>query len=153
MSAIKNQVHTKFKVFVGELAADRSIGDLGAKVASFAKTTGAAAKSIGVEYLESLKKVVITLGYRTDETPYPIRLQSVPVGKLHVLANDFSALETAMANAAENTPTSSATNYTSLKTRTSCAHDARGMRRLRTFSPTAPLDDFLLPGPPAAHSP
>jgi hypothetical protein len=60
-----------------------------------------AAKSIGVEYLESLNKVVITLGYRTDEATYPIRLQSVPLGKIQVLANDFSALETAMAQAAE----------------------------------------------------
>src|SRR5215831_7265536 len=101
MSAIKTQVHTKFKVFVGELAADRSIGDLGAKIVSFAQTAGVAAKSIGVEYLESLKKVVITLGYRTDETPYPIRLHSVAIGKLQALESNFSALETAMANAAE----------------------------------------------------
>jgi hypothetical protein len=101
MSAIQNQVHTKFKVFVGELAADRSIGDLGAKVAGFAKTAGVAAKSIGVEYLEAPKKMVVTLGYRTDETPYPIRLQSVALGKLQVMASDFGALETAMANAAE----------------------------------------------------
>jgi hypothetical protein len=101
MSAIEKQVHTKFKVFVGELAADRSIGDLGSKVVSFAKTAGVAAKSIGVEYLESLRKVVITLGYRTDEAAYPIRLQSVPLGKIAALANDFSALETAMAKAAD----------------------------------------------------
>jgi hypothetical protein len=101
MSAIQNQVHTNFKVFVGDLAADRSIGDLGAKVASFARTANVAAKSIGVEYLESLKKVVITLGYRTDEAPYPIRLQSVALGKVHVMTNDFSALEAAMGNAAE----------------------------------------------------
>ena len=101
MSQIKNQVHTKFKVFVGELAADRSIGDLGKTVADFAKSSGAAAKSIGVEYLESLNKVVITLGYRTDEATYPIRLQSVPLGKVSVLADDFSALEKAMADAAE----------------------------------------------------
>jgi hypothetical protein len=101
MSHIKSQVHTKFKVFMGELAANGSIGDLGAKVATFAKTTGVAAKSIGIEYLESLKKVVITLGYRTDEPPYPIRLQSVALGKLPALTSDFSALETAMADAAE----------------------------------------------------
>jgi len=101
MSAIKNQVHTKFKLFVGELAADGSIADLGIQVASFAKSAGVAAKSIGVEYLESLKKVVITLGYRTDEAPYPIRLQSVALGKLQVLAGDFSGLESAMAKAAE----------------------------------------------------
>jgi len=101
MSAIKNQVHTKFKIFVGELAADGSVADLATKVASFAETEGVAAKSIGVEYLESLKKAVITLGYRTDEAPYPIRLQAVALGKLQVLAADFSALESAMAKAAE----------------------------------------------------
>jgi hypothetical protein len=101
MNTIQNQVHTNFKVFVGDLAADRSIGDLGAKIVSFAQTEGVAAKSIGVEYLESLKKVVITLGYRTDETPYPIRLHSVALGKLQVLASSFNALEAAMASAAE----------------------------------------------------
>jgi len=101
MSDIAKQVHTQFKVFVGELASDRSIGDLGDKVAAFAKNEGVAAKSIGVEYLESLQKVVVTLGYRTDEKPYPIRLQSVPLGRLEALAGDFSALESAMAAAAE----------------------------------------------------
>ena len=101
MSDIGTQVHTKFKVFVGELASDRSIGEIGGKVAAFAKSEGAAAKSIGVEYLESLKALVVTLGYRTDEKPYPIRLHSVPLGKLPALASDFSALENAMGNAAE----------------------------------------------------
>ena len=101
MSTVKNQVHTNFKVFVGELAADGPIGDLGMMVSSFAKTEGVAAKSIGVEYLESLKKIVITLGYRTDESPYPIRLQTVALRKVQVLAGDFSALESTMAKAAE----------------------------------------------------
>jgi hypothetical protein len=101
MSAINDQVHTKFKLFVGELAADGSVADLASKVASFAKAEGVAAKSIGVEYLESLKKVVVTLGYRTDEASYPIRLHSVALGKLPMLVGDFSALENAMAKAAE----------------------------------------------------
>jgi len=101
MSAIANQVHTNFKVFVGAPASDGSIGGIASKVASFAVDSRIAAKSIGVEYLEAAKKLVITLGYRTDEAPYPIRLHSVPLGKLEVLASDFSALERAMANAAE----------------------------------------------------
>ena len=101
MSDIGTQVHTRFKVFVGGLAADRSIGEIGAQVAAFATREGAAAKSIGVEYLESLKSLVVTLGYRTDEKPYPIRLHSVPLGKLPALASDFSALESAMSAAAE----------------------------------------------------
>ena len=101
MSHIEKQVHTKFKVFVGELAADQSIGDVGSKVAAFASHSKVAAKSIGVEYLESVKRVVVTLGYRTDEEFYPIRLHSVPLGKIHVVASDFSTLENAMAGAAE----------------------------------------------------
>jgi len=102
MSAIANQVHTQFKVFVGELTADGSIGDLAGDVAAFAQTAAIAAKSIGIEYLEALKKVVITLGYRTDEEAYPIRLQSLPLPRIELLANDFSALENAMAQAAQN---------------------------------------------------
>jgi hypothetical protein len=100
----KKQIHAHFKVFVGELAPDRSIGDLAAAVASFAHQAKVAAKSIGVEYLESLKRVVITLGYRSDEECYPIRLRSVPLGKVQVLAGDFGALERAMADAARKYP-------------------------------------------------
>src|SRR5580765_2074169 len=101
MSAIANQVHTNFKVFIGASASDGSIGDIAAKVASFAADSRVAAKSIGVEYLEASKKLVISLGYRSDEAAYPIRLHSVPLGKLETLAGDFSALESAMAKAAE----------------------------------------------------
>jgi hypothetical protein len=104
MSAITDQVHTQFKVFVGELAADGSIGDLGDSVSSFAQMAGVAAKSIGIEYLESLQKIVITLGYRTGEAAYPIRLQSLRLPKVEVLASDLSALEGAMATAASNHP-------------------------------------------------
>ncbi len=101
MSDIVKQVHAQFKVFVGELAPDRSIGDLAAQVAAFASQTKVAAKSIGVEYLESLKRLVITLGYRNDEEFYPIQLHSAPLGKIQVLGRDFSTLENAMAEAAE----------------------------------------------------
>ena len=101
MSAIANQVHTNFKVFIGAPAADGSIGDIAGRVASFAADSKIAAKSIGVEYLEASKKLVITLGYRTDEAAYPIRLHSVALGKLETLSSDFGRLEAAMAKAAE----------------------------------------------------
>src|ERR1700676_5583777 len=100
MSDIAKQVHPQFKVFVGELAPDGSIGDLAAEVGAFASQAKVAAKSIGVEYLESLKRLVITLGYRNDEEFYPIRLYSVPLGKIQV-HGDFSTLENAMAEAAK----------------------------------------------------
>jgi hypothetical protein len=99
MSQIASQVHDKFKVFAGELDADKTIGGLADEVAAFAKDAKIAAKSIGVEYLESAKRLVITLGYRDDEEPYPIRLNCVPLGKIDSLSGDFSGLETAMAEA------------------------------------------------------
>jgi hypothetical protein len=96
---IKHQVHDKFKVFTGELAPDHTIGKLADEVAAFAKHSHAAAKSIGVEYIESAGRLLITLGYRDDEEPYPIKLHSVPLGKIDAMAGDFSKLEAAMANA------------------------------------------------------
>jgi hypothetical protein len=62
MSTITQQVHSKFKVFVGELAPDKTIGRLARDVSAFASTHKIAAKSIGVEYLESLRRLVVTLG-------------------------------------------------------------------------------------------
>jgi hypothetical protein len=99
MSDIAKQVHDKFKVFVGELAPDYSIGPLGDEVAAFARSARVAAKSIGVEYLESAKRLVITLGYRDDEEPYPIRLNCIRMGKMDILSNDFSQLEAAIGEA------------------------------------------------------
>ena len=99
MSDIAKQVHDKFKVFVGELAPDHTLGKLAEEVAGFAKHAGIAAKSIGVEYLESAKRLVVTLGYRPDEEPYPIRLHCVRMGKIETLSGDFSKLEAAMGEA------------------------------------------------------
>ncbi len=104
MSA-KDQVHSKFKLFAGALDASGSLGVLGEEVAKFAAGAKAAPKSIGVEYLEHSKQVVISLGYRDDETPYPIKLSSVSLGKIA----EFSAearekLEAKMGEAAAKTP-------------------------------------------------
>ena len=97
---IKAQVHDKFKVFTGELAKDKTIGKLAEEVAAFAKHSHAAAKSIGVEYIESAGRLLITLGYYCDDKePYPIKLHSVPLGKIETLTSDFSKLEAAMAEA------------------------------------------------------
>ena len=101
MSDISKQVHARFKVFVGELAPDKTIGRLARDVSAFASAQKIAAKSIGVEYLESLKRLVVTLGYRDDEAYYPIQLHSVPLGKIHVLAANFTALEDAMSAASK----------------------------------------------------
>ncbi|MEP6925899.1 MAG: hypothetical protein ABI954_15635, partial [Pyrinomonadaceae bacterium] len=99
MAQIEEQVHHKFKVFVGELNADQTVGEMAGEVASFAEQNKVAAKSIGVEYLESAKRLIITLGYRDDETFYPIQLQSVHLGKIDAPGHDFSVLEQKMAEA------------------------------------------------------
>jgi hypothetical protein len=90
---IAKQVHEKFKIFSGELAPDGTIGKLADEVAAFASKSKIAAKSIGVAYLEPSKRVVITLGYRADEDPYPIKLHSIRLGKVDIAGNNFSALE------------------------------------------------------------
>ena len=68
---IAKQVHDKFKIFSGELAADGSIGKLADEVAAFSKKSKIAPKSIGVAYLEHGKRLVITLGYRRGRRALP----------------------------------------------------------------------------------
>jgi hypothetical protein len=64
---ITKQVHEKFKIFTGELAADNTIGKMAGEVADFAKRSEVAAKSIGLARLESSNRLMLTLGYRSDE--------------------------------------------------------------------------------------
>lgn len=104
MSNIAGQVHGKFKMFVGSLAEDGSIGELAGAVAAFASDNQVAAKSIGIEYVDSVKKLVVTLGYRDDEESYPIRLHCVALGNVDMLSGDFTQLESAMTAAGKNFP-------------------------------------------------
>ena len=95
------QVHSKFKIFTGSLAADKTLGPLADQIAAFARDQKVAAKSIGIEYLEGSKRIAISLGYRDDEAPYPVKIVSIPLGKIGDLdSGDTSRLEEAMANAA-----------------------------------------------------
>ena len=100
MSRIAGQVHGKFKVFAGPLHTDNTIGPLAEEISRFVKESNAAAKSIGVEYLESADRLVITLGYRDGEEGYPVKLSSVSLGKIEALGDDFADLERRMSEAA-----------------------------------------------------
>ncbi len=100
MGQIAEQVHGKFKVFAGPLHEDNTIGPLAEEISRFVSESNAAAKSIGVEYLESADRLVITLGYRDDEAGYPVQLSSVSLGKIEALGDDFTDLERRMAEAA-----------------------------------------------------
>jgi hypothetical protein len=94
---VAQQTHSKFKIFTGKLEADLSLGKLASDVEAFAKSSKAAAKSIGVEYLEASRLLVVTLGYRDDEAGYPIKLHAVKLGVAEKLdAADLARLEKKM---------------------------------------------------------
>lgn len=96
------QVHNKFKIFTGALAADKTIGALADQISAFVAEHKVAAKSIGVEYLESAQKLIITLGYRAGEDTYPVKVSTVSLGKIGGLeSGDVSRLEAAMTDACE----------------------------------------------------
>jgi hypothetical protein len=93
------QIHHRFKVFTGDAGADGGLASLAPEVERFVQDRGVAAKSIGVEFLESARKLVLTLGYRDDEPGYAVRLTSRSVGKVDAM-EDLSGLEARMAEAA-----------------------------------------------------
>lgn len=96
------QVHGKFKVFVGALDDDATPGSLGAQIAAWVAAKGVAAKSIGVEYLEGARQLVLTVGYRDDEPGYPVAVKAVPLGPLgHLDEAGCADLEARMAAAAQ----------------------------------------------------
>ncbi len=96
------QVHNKFKIFTGPLAADKTIGPLAAEISTFVAEHKVAAKSIGVEYLESAKKLIITLGYREGDEAYGVKVSTVSLGKIGGLeSGDVTRLEAAMTAACQ----------------------------------------------------
>jgi hypothetical protein len=101
MSQIESQVHSKFKVFAGELATDKTIGPIADQITKFVSDSKVAAKSIGVEYIESAARLIITLGYRDDEPWYPVDVHCDSLGKIDALGGDLTALEQAMSEAAQ----------------------------------------------------
>lgn len=96
------QVHNKFKIFTGALAADKTIGPLADQISAFVTEHKVAAKSIGVEYLESAKKLIITLGYREGDESYGVKVTTTSLGKIGGLeSGDVSRLEAAMTDACQ----------------------------------------------------
>ena len=101
MSKIADQVHTKFKLFTGSLDADGNMATLARQVTGWAKDAKVAPKSIGVEFIEGNKKMILSVGYRDDEPAYGITLASSKIGKLGKLdAGELATLEKAMADSA-----------------------------------------------------
>jgi hypothetical protein len=105
MSSAKDQVHGKFKLFTGELGADLSLGALAGEVEAFVAKNKCAPKSIGIEYLEAERRVVVSLGYREGEPAYKIHLRSTSLGVAAKLdAAALARLEKAMGDAADKQP-------------------------------------------------
>jgi hypothetical protein len=92
------QVHDRFKVFTGT-PGDGSLGPLAGQVEQFVRENRVAPKSIGVEFIERVRKLVLTVGYRDDEPGYEVRLTSRSLGKVDGL-DDLSGLEQRMSQMA-----------------------------------------------------
>ncbi|HET7460415.1 MAG TPA: hypothetical protein VFJ82_04170 [Longimicrobium sp.] len=94
MSDVTEQVHDKFKVFTGT-PGNGDLGPLAGQVEAFVREQRIAPKSIGVEFIERARKLVLTVGYRDDEQPYEVRLTSRSLGKVDGL-EDLGGLEQRM---------------------------------------------------------
>ena len=99
MDTTNAQAHHQFKVFTGSAPGDGSLGTLAGEVEAFVRERGIAPKSIGVEYLEAVNRLVLSLGYRSDEPGYNVRLQAQSCGKIDDPAG-LTGLETRMGEAA-----------------------------------------------------
>ena len=96
------QQHSRFKLFIGRPTEDNPLGGLADEVSSFVQSAGVAPKSIGAEYLEAKKSLVLSLGYRDDEPGYRVHLHCVRLaGTTDFGADDFAALEAQMAEASQ----------------------------------------------------
>lgn len=96
-----SQVHSKFKVFYGSPDPSNPVGNLGKEIEDFVKESKVAAKSIGVEYLEATKHLVMTLGYADDQDCTPVKVSAVNLGYIDI-EHEITKLEKKMAEAANN---------------------------------------------------
>lgn len=96
------QTHHKFKIFYGEPAADGSPGELTNQIEQFVNDHRVSPKSIGAEFLERSGRIIITLGYRDDEDPVPVRIHAARLGSIGANAGpaDVARLEAAITQAA-----------------------------------------------------
>jgi hypothetical protein len=88
--------HHQFKVFKGKL---ESINDLKGKIESFVFESKVSAKSIGIEFIEHTKELLISLGYNNDNDSSSISIEVVNFG--HVDLNNTEAIEKIMSEAAQ----------------------------------------------------
>lgn len=87
-----SQSHSKFKLFTRAFTSPTSISDLGKDIESWVAKAKVAPKSIGVEYLEESKDLVVSIGYSDDQPAYNVTIRSELIGKFDP-KGDLSKLE------------------------------------------------------------
>ncbi|MEO8552670.1 MAG: hypothetical protein ABI678_21985 [Kofleriaceae bacterium] len=95
---VEAQVHHHFKLFTGKLDSAGHIGGLADTVAAWVTAEKVAPKSIGIEYLERAKTLLLSVGYRRDEEAYAIKLSSTKISAVGDIApGDLERIEQGMA--------------------------------------------------------
>src|ERR1700748_194504 len=101
---MEKQIHSKFKVFTATPDSNGGIPeDIHLAMNGFIALNKVAVKSVGVEYVESINKIVISLGYVEGQDSYAVVLQPVHLGKFGIDkdSNLTKDLEEALTKAAE----------------------------------------------------
>ncbi|MEP6863786.1 MAG: hypothetical protein ABJE66_24380 [Deltaproteobacteria bacterium] len=96
------QVHENFKLFTGKPDSSGNIGGLADSVAAWVAAERVAPKSIGIEFLERSKTLLLSVGYRRgDEEAYTIKLSSTNISRVGDIGpGDLERIENGMAAAA-----------------------------------------------------
>jgi hypothetical protein len=105
--AVVSQAHNQFKVFIPKagISYDAAMKENGDQVAAWSKTGEVHPKSVSIEYIESKKQLVLSVGYvraTAKEPGYSVYLQVVSIGNHPELRAD--RLEDVMRQAAVGVP-------------------------------------------------
>jgi hypothetical protein len=88
--------HNQFKIFKGKL---ESMTDIKKRIESFVAETKFSARSIGIEFIEHSKEVLISLGYTKDGNYSAVSIDMINLGKVDL--EDTAGLEKRMSEAAD----------------------------------------------------
>lgn len=95
----QDQRHSKFKVFITEPTSTGGIPDeLHLTINGFIALNKVAVKSVGVEFVESINKIIISLGYTEEQKYYSVVLQEVVLGDI---PTDSTIIEQALTKACD----------------------------------------------------
>jgi hypothetical protein len=86
----QTQSHNNFKMFAAQYAKGVGLDRLLREIEDWVKTNKVAPKSIGIEFLEDTKTLIMSIGHRNDEA-YEVTLNTALIGKLDV--NDLTKCE------------------------------------------------------------